>query len=316
MKILKQLIPAALLGLSYVASAAAGPQHSPLVSSEWLNSHLGSDDLVVVDVRSGIDGTDAEGFANGHIPGAVYASYTAAGWRVADGSVPGVLPPVGDLENLIGNLGISNNDRVVVVPAGVGSTDFGSAARVYWTFKYLGHDDVAILDGGFRAWVESGGEVSTGTPSIDPARFEANVRPELLADTDAVEEIQAAGGQLVDARPADQFAGDAKHPASTRAGTIPGALSLEEGLLVREGSAFFLDADDVNELIRTAGIRSDEPAVSFCNTGHWAATAWFALSEIAGFDNVAMYDGSMTEWSQDDAREIVRGQQALSELLN
>ena len=311
------LTPALALTASLGAGvAAAGPEATPLVDSDWLATHLGDEDLVVLDVRSGIDGTDAAGFAQGHIPGAVYASYTAAGWRTTEDGVPGVLPPVDSLEALIGGLGIDNDDTVVVVPAGVGSTDFGSAARVYWTFKYLGHDDVAILNGGYRAWVEAGGDIASGSPSAEAAEFQAEPRPELLADTAEVEQALEQGDQLVDARPAAQFAGDAKHPAALRAGTIPGAASLEERLLIEEGTAYFLADEDVNELIAAAGIRDDAPVVSFCNTGHWAATAWFALSEVAGRDDVALYDGSMTQWTQDENRPLVTGQQALSQLLN
>ena len=306
----------ALSGVLAFGTAFAGPAVTPLVDSDWLADHLDNQDLVVLDVRSAIDGTDAEGFAAGHIPGAVYASYTGAGWRVTDGAVPGVLPSVDRLETLIGGLGIDNDDSVVVVPAGVGSTDFGSAARVYWTFKYLGHDDVAILNGGYRAWVESGGEVASGRPAPEAGGFTADVHPELLADTAAVEQARAQGHQLVDARPAAQYAGEAKHPAARRAGTIPGAASLEQQLLVTEGTAYFLDRDEINDLIRTAGIDGDGPVVSFCNTGHWAATSWFALSEVAGLADVSLYDGSMTAWTQDDSRELVRGQRALSQLLN
>ena len=95
----------------------------PLVSVDWLDRHLGDDGLVVVDVRSGIDGSDREDFEAGHIPGAVYSDYTTAGWRQESDGVPGTLPPEADLAELIGNLGIDNDTDVVIVPAGVGSTD-------------------------------------------------------------------------------------------------------------------------------------------------------------------------------------------------
>lgn len=303
------------LGLFASAIAFAGPAVTPLVSTDWLAQHLGDPNLKIIDVRSGIDGTDAAGFAAGHIPGAAYASYTAAGWRAAEGNVPGKLPAIEGLESLIGSLGVDGDDSVVIVPAGVSSTDFGSAARVYWTFKYLGHEDVAILNGGYRAWVEAGEAVETGASNPAPAAFSADLQPSLLATTSDVEAALASGEQLVDARPANQYSGEAKHPAALGAGTIPGAASLEERLLVENGSAYFIDADEVSRLIETAGIRDDGPAISFCNTGHWAATAWFALSEVAGIET-ALYDGSMTEWTQDTARPLVQGQQALSEFLN
>jgi len=297
-------------------AALAGPDVTPLVDTDWLQAHLGDADLVVLDVRNAIDGSDRTDFERGHIPGAVYSSYTGDGWRVTEGGVPGKLPPVADLEALIGGLGIDNDDTVVVVPAGVGSTDFGSAARVYWTFKVLGHDDVAILDGGHRAWVQAGGGLESGAVDVGAARFEADFRPKLLATTEEVEAALAAGDQLVDARPAAQYEGEAKHPAARSAGTIPGAASLEERLLVREGTAHFVDRERLRRLVEVADIRTDERIVTFCNTGHWAATAWFALSEVAGYEDVAMYDGSMTEWTQDESRPVELARRALSRLLD
>ncbi|PWG65759.1 sulfurtransferase [Spiribacter halobius] len=297
------------------ALAAAGPAVTPLVDTGWLQSNLDAEDLVVLDVRSAIDGSDRSDFERAHIPGAVYSSYTGGGWRVTENGVPGKLPPVEDLEALIGGLGIDNDDTVVIVPAGSGSTDFGSAARVYWTFKVLGHDDVAILNGGHRAWVQADGALETGPVEAVGTSFEADFRPELLATTEEVEAALEADHQLVDARPAPQYEGEAKHPAARSAGTIPGAASLEERLLVQEGTAQFVDRERVFELVEVAGIRTDERIVTFCNTGHWAATAWFALSEVAGYEDVAMYDGSMTEWTQDESRPLALAQRALSRLL-
>lgn len=311
-----QVLFAAMAVFLAGGSLSAAPAVQPLVDSAWLAEHLDADNLVVIDVRSGIDGTDAEGFAAGHIPGSVYASYTDGSWRAAINGVPGMTPAIEDLQTYIQSLGVSNDDAVVIVPAGVGSTDFGSAARVYWTFKFLGHDAVSILNGGLQGWVDAGGELATGQTNATAGDFVANVRPELLVGAEQVEASLNGGSQLVDARPAAQFRGEAKHPASGGAGTIPGAASLEEHLLVQEGTSNFVDAAEVSRLVQAAGIDDGQPIVSFCNTGHWAATVWFALSEVAGLDNVSMYDGSMTEWTQDAARPLVAGQQALSDLLN
>lgn len=315
MKNLKALLASVALLVSS-GSVFAAPAVQPLVDSAWLAANLEAENLVIIDVRSGIDGTDAEGFAAGHIPGSVYASYTHGGWRTTVNGVPGMTPGIDDLETYIQSLGVSNDDAVVIVPAGVGSTDFGSAARVYWTFKLLGHDAVGILNGGLQGWVDSGGELATGQTNATAGDFRADLRPELLVSAEQVQAGMNGGSQLVDARPGEQFRGEAQHPAAGGAGTIPGAASLEEHLLVQENTSNFVDAEEVNRLVAAAGIDGSQPIVSFCNTGHWAATVWFALSEVAGLDNVAMYDGSMTEWSQDSNRPLVAGQQALSDLLN
>jgi thiosulfate/3-mercaptopyruvate sulfurtransferase len=126
------------LVLALAAPAAAA---EPLVSAQWLSDHRGDTNLVVLDIRSAIDGGGAEAYAKAHIPGAVHSDYDKAGWRVMRNNVPFMVPTVPELEKLIGELGIDEDSRVVVVPAGVHYTDFGSAARTYWTHKLVGVND-------------------------------------------------------------------------------------------------------------------------------------------------------------------------------
>ena len=126
----------------------------PLVSVDWLKINLSNEKLIVLDIRNKIDGGSKEAFEVGHIPQAVYSNYLTEGWRTTVDGIVGKLPPVNDLEILIGGLGISNDSQVIVVPGGVSSSDFGSASRVYWTFKVLGHNNVSILDGGYAAWIQ------------------------------------------------------------------------------------------------------------------------------------------------------------------
>lgn len=305
---------AVLAAVGVMSTAAAAP--GPLVDSAWLQENLNRDDLVVLDVRSAIDGTDRSGFESGHIPRAVYSSYTEDGWRVTENGVPGKLPPVEQLEALIGGLGIDNDDTVVVVPAGVGATDFGSAARVYWTFKVLGHDRVTILNGGHAGWVDAGGRLETGWNPPQQAEFQVSFRPELLATLEEVQQAREGETTLVDARPEAYFEGNEKHPAARAAGTIPGAVNLPHELFVKQGSAQFVDAQAARSKLANLELAQDAPIVSFCNTGHWAATTWFALSEIGGYSNVTLYDGSMVEWSADESRPLQVAKRGLSRILD
>jgi len=136
------------------------------VDAQWLSERLNEEKLVVLDVRSGIDnGGDRSSFQKSHIPGSVYSNYTNNGWRETRAGVAGLIPPVRSLERLIGSLGIANSSIVVLIPAGTGPTDFGSAARVYWTFKVLGHESVTILNGGLAGWKVAGYEVAEGAPA-------------------------------------------------------------------------------------------------------------------------------------------------------
>lgn len=299
--------------------AHAETQPPALVDANWLNQNLGKDQLVVLDVRSGIDnGGDRSSFQQAHIPGSHYSSYTGDGWRESRDGVQGVLPPTASLERLIGSLGIGNENTVVIVPAGTGPTDFGSAARVYWTFRVLGHDRVTILNGGFAGWRAAGYEVASGAGAdFELAKFEGALQPNLIATLEEVEEARESQAQLVDARPSDYFRGETKSPAAKAPGTIPGAKNLpHHGFVGQQDEVWYLNADSISAQVNAVELDPNARTISFCNTGHWAATDWFVLSELAGFHEVALYDGSMSEWSQDSSRPIQVARKGLGKILN
>lgn len=284
---------------------AAAVEITPLVDVEWLKTHGERDDVVILDIRNRIDGGSAETFAEGHIPGAVHSDYLQDGWRAEVDGVIGQAPDAASLEALIGGLGIDNDTTVVIVPAGVSSTDFGSAARIYWTFNYAGHDDVAILDGGYRAWTaEPGNPIETG-PSVPEAKvFEVDLRPELRVDSATVEAALGDQGKvLLDGRPESQFTGLQKHDAAMSAGHIPGATHFDQAQTFDETTGKLVDLSRLESLL-PAGVNEAEDVYSYCNTGHWAAVNWFVLSEVIGKDNVKLYDGSMVEWTKDKARLV------------
>ncbi|WP_339800715.1 sulfurtransferase [uncultured Marinobacter sp.] len=314
-----RLMTIAVLLLTGTFAQGANQNVPPLVDADWLNERLDQAGLVVLDVRSGIDnGGDRSRFEEGHIPGAVYSHYGNDGWRETRDGVAGVLPPVRSLERLIGSLGISNDDIVVVTPAGTGPTDFGSAARVYWTFKVLGHDKVTILNGGFAGWQAAGHEIARGEGEQRPiTRFDGELNEALIATLEEVDNARSSQAQLVDARPSDYFRGDNQSPAARAPGTIPGASNLpHQSFITEQSNVFYLDESTVSSKVNIAELDSSARTIAFCNTGHWAATDWFVLSELAGFSEVAMYDGSMAEWSQDSNRPMQVARRGLGKLLD
>ena len=285
---------------------------TPLVSADWLNNELSNQSVTVLDIR------EAGAFEKAHIPGSAFQTY--ANWRAEREGVTGNLPELTDLADMIGKLGIDNNQHVVIVPPGEDSSDFGSAARVYWTFKVLGHDSVSILNGGYKGWVQQGYEVANAPISPAPAQFEVNFQPQFLATTeDVVATLNDDDVQFVDARPADFYSGQTKAGSARVGGTLPGSINFQEANLVdtTDGVAYFLTPERIRQLAEDASLKLDAGrTVTFCNTGHWAATDWFALSEIAGLPNVAMYDGSMTAWTQDPDRPVQTERRGLGKLLN
>jgi thiosulfate/3-mercaptopyruvate sulfurtransferase len=307
MKIFSSIRPARALrrlgaALLFSAALAAAVHAEPLVSPRWVAEHRADADLVVLDVRSAIDGGGTKAYLEAHIPGSVHSDYDRGGWRVTVHNIPFMLPTILEIQNLIGGLGIDEHSHVVVVPAGVSYTDFGSAARVYWTLKVAGVPSVSILDGGIAAWKQAGLPLESGNhaPVAKTLFIDGDMTP--LAKLDDVEKIEQSGGAtLVDARPISFYTGKEKGPKVAAYGHIPGAISLD--------SAEFYDSQ-TNRLkpkAELAAIASDLPAgplVSYCNTGHWSATDWFVLHELLGRQNVKVYDGSMLEWTADAHRPI------------
>ena len=303
---LVRLMTAALAAVALVGGPvvpASAQQEQPLVSVEWLKQHRSDPGVFILDIRSAIDGGGAAAYAQGHIPGAVHSDYDKAGWRVTRDNVPFMLPTVAQLEKLIGELGIDEDKHVVIVPAGVHYTDFGSAARVYWTLKIAGLKRISILDGGYAAWkADPANPFETKPNPPSPTIVTVTLDKTLLAEVANVERVlQSRGATLLDARPASFFAGKEKAPAAAAYGHIPGALNVD--------SAGFYDParnrlKPKAELEELASAIPAGPVVSYCNTGHWAATDWFVLHELLGRKNVSLYDGSMVEWTADSGRKV------------
>lgn len=297
------------LTLTAFAAAAAltGPafaqsEITPLVDAEWLKTNAGAENLVILDIRNDIKGTDLGELP--YVANSVVAPYSTAGWRTELDGVPGMLPPVDEITALIAGLGIDNDDHVVIVPWGTDSSEIGGATRVYWTFKYLGHDEVSILDGGWRQYDAAGGERVAELAQPEPAEFTVDLQEDLLATTDEVLAALENGTTLVDGRPVEQFEGQSKSRVVAALGTIPGAVNIPHSNFYSAEYARFAQPETVAALIEAVGVTSDEENISFCNTGHWASVAWFGISEILGNENSSMYDGSMAEWTQDPARPV------------
>lgn len=292
-----------ILVAGFSAPAFAQPADiTPLVTAAWLKTNADNDNLVLLDIRDKIEEYDLGDLP--YIADAVVAPYASAGWRVEVDGVPAQIPPVEQIAELIGNLGIDNDDHVVIVPWGTDSTEFGGATRVYWTFKYLGHDAVSILDGGWRQYEANGGERSASPRQPEPVEFTYELREELRATTDDVVAALESGIKLVDGRPQEQHLGQSKSPIVASLGTIPGAVNIEHSALYSGEYASFARPETVAALVQAVGLAENEENITFCNTGHWSSIAWFGLSEVLGNKNTTMYDGSMAEWAADPSRPI------------
>ncbi|MEO1200279.1 MAG: rhodanese-like domain-containing protein [Pseudomonadota bacterium] len=298
---------AVLTALLTLPSLAA----EPLVDADWLAENLDRDDLKVIDLRGPMIGADfEEQVAEGHIPGAVHAPYPS-GWRAEVEGVAGQLPPVAEIEAFIRALGINTNDTVVLVPGATTASEFGTATRVYWTFKVLGHDAVAILNGGWPAWAANPERPVASGPMADPeitSDFVAVLQSDLIVSTEEVEaRIAENTGVLIDGRPEAQFLGTEKHGLSALFGRLSGATHLDQSVFYDPETGGIRDDVPLASLVPAALTDRSVEVVSYCNTGHWASMNWFVLSELLEYEDVRLYDASMVGWTQGGVRETVTG---------
>lgn len=302
---------AALFAFTWAAPAAAAVP-GPLVEADWLRANLDREDLVILDTRAATE--EANPYAEGHIPGAIHAPYPG-GWRTTRDGVPGQLPPLDELEAHIGGLGISGRETIVIVPAASNATEFGGATRIYWTLKLVGIDNVAILNGGYRAWEQNPGQLSTNAPAPRPVSFRAELRPELLVSSDEVRARLGNGSTvMLDGRPAAQFSGKERSPIVPLFGRLPGATHLDQSVFFEDETGRLLPEEAAASLIPADARDPDLEIVSYCNTGHWASMNWFVMSEVLGYSNVTLFDDSMVGWAENPDNPIESDRTRLDDL--
>lgn len=297
---MKQILFLTVACLAVISTTAFAASASPLVDTNWIKQNSCKTGIVVLDIRNQLDGHSKMDYLRGHIPCAVYSDYMKDGWRTKVNNIPGMLPPLPQIEKLIGSLGIDDNSHVVIYSAGTNALDMGSATRVYWTLKVLGHDDVSILDGGYAAYTaDKANKIQTGMNQPQPKTFVAKFRKDMYPTEADVEKARKAGDILVDNRPNDQYMGVNRTATVKRNGTIPGAKNLPESWLTDNDGGKFRSVAELEKLYKNAGVPLKGEEINFCNTGHWASLGWFVSSEVLGNKQAKVYDGSMTEWSAD-----------------
>jgi thiosulfate/3-mercaptopyruvate sulfurtransferase len=282
---------ALVLALSAAAFSASAFAAQPLLSPAELQAKLSDANVRVIDIR------DPKSYAANHIPGAVNAPYGT--WR-GPASNPGELPALPNLTTLVQSLGLTPSTYAVIVSSGSDATDFGASARVYWTLKVLGLKELSVLNGGVKGWTSSGLPQNNQAVKVAASSFQPLIDKSLVATKEElVARVKAGDAALIDARPAEFFRGDTRHVAASVPGTLQGAVNVEHDKWFAPGTSTFVNTEQAQKVASSSPIDPAKESVSFCNTGHWAATNWFAMSEVLGQKNVKLYPGSMVEWSKD-----------------
>jgi len=276
----------------------------PLVDTDWLAAHLGEAGLRIVDATWYLPhlARDAgKEFEAAHIPGAVFFDIDA----VADRStaLPHMLPDPQSFARAVGALGVGSDDRVVVY----GGRHLIASARVWWTFRVFGHDDVAVLDGGLPRWRREGRPLESGVPSPSGRVFAPRLRPELVRDLSAMRgNLASQREQVIDARSHGRFIGaEPELRPGVRSGHIPGSLNLPYDRLFHPEDATMLPAPELRRAFETAGLDLTRALTATCGSGVSAAVLALGL-HLLGRSDVAVYDGSWTEWGGRDDTPIER----------
>lgn len=265
----------------------------PLLTPQALAPLLDKPALRVIDIR------DNASFAQGHIPGAVNAPYSH--WR-GPAHNPGLVPALEQLTALVQSLGLEAGSHAVIVSGGQDAADFGTSARVYWTLKSLGVQQLSIVNGGMQAWEEDfdlplNTAADTAQP-ITPSHFAPQWQDQWLAGrAEVAAHLQTRSATLVDARPQSFYLGQTKAPDAKAAGTLPQALNADFQQWFTPGSGL-MDTAQAQAKATELALPAEQATITFCNAGHWAAIDWFVLSELAQQPQVKMYAGSMVDWTQ------------------
>ena len=260
-----------------------------LVNADWAKAHLNDPTVRFVEVD-----VDTTAYSQGHIPGAVGWDWTS---QLSDG-IRRDLASREDFSTLLSRSGIGPATTIVLY----GDNNNWFAAFAYWQLKLFGHDDVRILNGGRKYWLDNGLPITTDEPSLAPTDYELPERDDSLRAyrDDILPRLGESGLALVDVRSPAEYNGEIIAPpglseTAQRAGRIPGAASIPWGQTVREDGTF-KSPEELRALYEAKGVTPDKDVIAYCRIGERSSHSWFVLHELLGYRRVRNYDGSWTEW--------------------
>jgi thiosulfate/3-mercaptopyruvate sulfurtransferase len=273
-----------------------------LVSADWVENHLDdfqSDDphfrLVEVNSPESPEEDFPSRYDQGHAPGAIGFAWDE---DLSDEVRRDILTRE-DFEELMGHHGITEDSTVVFY--GDGWIPNWFALFAYWEFKYYGHEDARVLDGGKDYWVENDYPLTQDVPDFPAVEYEARGPFEgIRAYKDDVDKAIESGLPIVDVRSPEEFTGEVIAPegmseTAQRGGHIPGATNVPIAQVLQEDGRF-KSADDLRQLYADHGVDGDESTITYCRVGERSSIEWFVLHQLLGYDDVRNYDGSWTEW--------------------
>ncbi len=259
-----------------------------IVSASWLADNLSQPNLVVLDVR-----LSPQEYKFGHIPGAVCAF---ARWRQRLNGVPFMLPPLDYLKEKLREFGVNNKSDVIIYADGHTLSAIAWACRVAWTLDVLGHNSVAVLDGGISQWMYESRPLDTKIEHPPKGDFVPDLDVTKLA---TIDDVRFLGAKIVDMRVPARYFGIEKGRTTARYGHIPGSLSVPSGwLLVSRIPRLIKPREEIENIVYGAGLPEDKDKeiIVLCDTGHLASLGYWVFRYVMGYKKVRLFDGSMVEY--------------------
>jgi thiosulfate/3-mercaptopyruvate sulfurtransferase len=302
------VLPAFVLMASLFLAGHAYAKHvppwtraiDPVVSTDWLEANSGLSDLVILDIRRDAD------YAAGHIPKAINVPFPdpfSSEWVVSDPNGLWLqLPEKAALFNTIGSCGIKRNSLVVIVTApNPGEPPYyglANATRVADTLIYAGIRNVAILDGGYPKWVADDKPITTDVPAVEQVTYNSKVNEEMFVSIEYVRK-HIGRARIIDARDAEVYFGAATESFAPKEGHIPSARSLPTPWIWTLGGQSYIYKDVETLSAMASGVIGRHKAneiIVYCGVGGYASSWWFVLTQVLGYDNIKIFDGSAQEW--------------------
>ena len=274
-----------------------------LVETDWLEKHLGAPGLVVMDATWTMPGEPKLGYDHyreAHIPGSIF--FDIEDLSDTSSPYPHMLPPPEKFASRMNKMGVGDGMKVIVYD----NKGIFSSPRAWWMFRVMGHEDVAVLNGGLKKWVAEGRAVESGPAGLRSDRhFTARKNSEFVRDiSDMIRAVQEGRLQIVDARSKPRFEGqEVEIRPVPRLGHMPGARNVPYGTLIG-GNGAMKSADELRAAFESAGINPDKPVITTCGSGITACILALALG-ILGNEYTAVYDGSWAEWASVPSAPVV-----------
>lgn len=270
-----------------------------LVGTDWLGLRLGQPGIRIVDATWRLPAAGRRGvedYREGHVPGAAFWDIDAV--ADPDSPLPHMLPDEPGFAAHMERMGISNDDHVVVYD----NVSMMTSPRAWWCLRAFGHERVSVLDGGMSKWRAEGRPIEAGAPPAAPGSYAARLDPSLVRSIgDVFDNVETGTAQILDARSAGRFSGTEPEPRpNCRPGHIPGSLNLPFGDLIDPETGAFRRGGDLAARFAASGLDAERPVIASCGSGVTACVLALGL-HLLGREDVAVYDGSWSEWgSRDD----------------